>query len=271
MKRICFLLKSMPDKYLCAGFFVRMKLHGVDVEYSSLKEVPAIKPDTLYVTDSKEQFDILRGLSIEALVYAHCNDDLDMFPDSSYFVMDAEHTEFLYFKRVYERINNIPWEMVNTKRLLLRETTEEDVDEFVKLYSNPKMTEFIEKLYPDVEEEKKYAAEYREKVYAVQGFGIWTVVRKSDGKIIGRAGLTAREGFDELEIGFAIGVDYWNKGYGTEAVRGILDFAKKNNMGRINALVMQGNDTSKRLLAREGFSKISETNMNNVLYEVWQR
>ena len=161
--------------------------------------------------------------------------------------------------------------MIKTKRLLLRETIEADVDEFVKIYSNPEMTKYTEPLYSDPEEERKYVREYQEKVYKIQGFGIWTVIRRKDNKIIGRAGLTAREGFDDYEIGFAIGCDYQRKGYGCEAVKAILSFAKKNELGEINALVMPGNEASKALLSKVGFSKVSETVLGNTEYEVWHR
>ena len=55
------------------------------------------------------------------------------------------------------------------------------------------------------------------------GFGVWTLVRKEDGAIIGRAGYSVRSGFDDVELGFLVGMDYQRQGYATEALSCVLD------------------------------------------------
>lgn len=270
MKRVVFLLKRIPDFSKRMGLILRMMIHGVTVSYEELHTIENLDDDTLYITDDKGSFDSVKALGAMALVYIHTEAEMDEYEGAKFFVMDAENTEYDYFDKIYRRIHNLPWEMVDTYRLILRETTESDIDAFYEMYKDPRMTEYMEPLYQDREEELKYIKEYREKVYETQGFGIWTVVRKRDNKVIGRAGLTAREGFDELEVGFAIGCEYQREGYGSEAVRGVLSFARDNKLGKINALVMPGNTASKGLLKKEGFKKISETRISSVLYEVWQ-
>ena len=229
MKRILFLTKKKYAgliKRFC--FILRMLFKGTKVSYKEARpgELVSLKENTLYITDDKETFDRIKSLGSEAIVLIDKEEKMETFKEATFFLMDAEATEHVYYERLYKRIKDEPWVMIKTKRLILRETVEADVDEFVKMYSNPEMTRYTEPLYSDPEEERKYVAEYREKVYKIQGFGIWTVIRKSDNKVIGRAGLTAREGFDDYEIGFAIGCDYQRKGYGFEAVKAILSFAK---------------------------------------------
>jgi len=270
MKRILFLLTEVPDTKTKVGFILRMRLRGVLVFFAAIGTKIPEDEETLLVTDSEEEYERIKSEGKGVLIYIRNEEELDYYQGARFFVMDVFETEYEYFERVYRRIHGIPWDIANTKRLLLRETTVEDVDAFVMLYKDPQMTRYMEPLYEDVEEERKYAREYIEKVYEVQGFGIWTVVRKRDGQVIGRAGLTAREGFAELEIGFAIGTPYQRQGYGREAVRAVLSFAGAQNFGRINALVMQGNIASENLLSKEGFKKLNETMLNGVRYNVWQ-
>jgi len=270
MKRIVFLLKTTEQKKKRMGFSLRMLLHGVKVSYLTEIEPSVVSEGTLCVVTDASFYSKIRELDTDALVCIEEPGQMDDFEGAKYFIMDPFMAEYSYYEKVYKRIRDIPWNVLSTKRLLIRETTEDDVDEFAKMYKNPEMTRYMEDLYSDIEEEKKYAREYRDRVYATQGFGIWTVVRKSDGKVIGRAGLTAREGFDELEIGFAIGCDYQRNGYATEAIRAILKYAAKNEMGLINALVMPGNEASICLLKKEGFVKVTDTKLNGTDYQVWR-
>ena len=64
---------------------------------------------------------------------------------------------------------------------MIRETVPGDVDAFYQIYSHPAITEYMEGLYPDVEEERQYVRDYIEKVYTFFGFGVWTVVERESG------------------------------------------------------------------------------------------
>ncbi len=272
MKRIVFLTNLLTDNLRArVRFIVRMLIKGILVLYVSPDSVTKLEKNTLYVVDSLSSYKKIKGLGGEALVYIKYETEMDSYPEAKYFVLDAEDTELEYFDRVYKRTVGEPWIIAETERLILRETIESDIDAFYEMYQNPLMTLYTEGLYKDKEEEKRYLMEYREKVYAPQGFGVWTVLRKSDGRVIGRAGLSAREGFDNYEIGFAIGCDYQRQGYAKEAVRAILEFANSKELGPINALVMKDNVASKGLLMSTGFEKNSETVLDKVAYEVWVR
>ena len=270
MKRIVFLLKSIEDIRKRGHFVAGMLIKGVGVYFEDIESLRSFPEGTLYVTDSRRSFDKLKERGIEALVYIREIGEMDEYKDARYFALDVFDTELDYFQKVYKRIHEIPWEPVSTKRLVLRETTVKDVDDFYEMYKDKRMTLYMEDLYEDIEEERKYAIEYRDKVYYTQGFGIWTVVRKSDGTIIGRAGLTAREGFSEYEVGFAIGTKYQGQGYGIEAVMGVMKYAKENDLGDLIALVMEGNERSEKLLKKAGFEPGEKTTLNGTEYVVWR-
>ena len=162
----------------------------------------------LHLTDDERKARELKETGEAVLVCLHPGNREQDFSGFLFAVEDPEELEPEYIERVYRRLKGLPWNILWTKRCLIRETVPDDVDAFYQIYSHPSITEYMEGLYPDVEEEKQYVREYMEKVYTFFGFGVWTVVEQATGAVIGRAGLSYREGFEEPELGFIIGVPW---------------------------------------------------------------
>lgn len=59
----------------------------------------------------------------------------------------------------------------------------------------------------------------------VLGFGVFSVIRKSDGQWIGRVGPLHPEGWPGDEIGWTLARDAWGHGYATEAATAAIDWA----------------------------------------------
>ncbi|EIM06827.1 GNAT family acetyltransferase [Planococcus antarcticus DSM 14505] len=58
------------------------------------------------------------------------------------------------------------------------------------------------------------------------GWGSWLVLRKSDDVILGDAGFKGKPNAKrEVEIGYGFLESFWRRGYGTEAVGGLIDWA----------------------------------------------
>lgn len=160
----------------------------------------------------------------------------------------------IYLERVYRRYRSLPWQILETERCILRETTEADVDAFYRIYAEPSVTAFMENLFSDREEELRYMADYREKVYALYGFGIWSIILKETDEIIGRAGLDMRRGFAEPELGFVIGVPWQRQGLAEEVCRAVLRYGEEElGFTKVQALTEQENTASLALLKKLGF------------------
>ena len=169
-------------------------------------------------------------------------------------------TDFLV--KMYERHNHIPWTILSTDRLLLREITVSDVDRLYEIYSEPSITEYTENLFDDKQEEIEYTKDYIKNVYEFAGYGMWLVIEKATGLIIGRAGLSNREGFDDAELGYIIEKDKQRMGYAYEICQGIINYAKNELlMNSINCFIKPGNVASKGLVNKLGF-KLEETVMD---------
>lgn len=136
-----------------------------------------------------------------------------------------EEVDDIFLLRIWQRYHGIPWTILETKRCLVREFEMKDLDDLFELYEHPKMTEYMEGLYP-YEEEKEYQRTYIEYMYRFFGYGMWLVFEKTTGKLIGRAGIEHREELDgELELGYAIHPNYQRRGYATEVCNAIIDYA----------------------------------------------
>ncbi len=190
-------------------------------------------------------------------------------PDfAKYVITDLGETDDMFFEKVYQRYMNIPWTVAETKRCIIRETTEDDVDDFYEIYLAPGMTDYTEGLYEDKEEERKYISQYREKVYGFYGFGVWTIVDKESKRVIGRAGLSMREGFEDVELGYVIAKHMQNKGYAYEVCREILDIACKDlEFDKVNAFTLAENKASVLLLNKLNFKRVGEASINGVNHE----
>lgn len=208
----------------------------------------------LYVTDDAGTAQVLRKEGKAVLIYLHQGNTEQDFSHFLFAVEDPEDLEEEYVERVYRRLKGLPWKIVETQRCIIRETVSEDVEEFYHIYSNPAITRYMDGLYPDKEQEKAYIREYIEKVYTFYGFGVWTVVEKESGAIIGRAGISYREGFEDPELGFIIGVPWQRMGYAREACRAVLEYAwNALDFDCVQALVEPGNTPSLRLCEELGF------------------
>ncbi len=220
---------------------------------------PAEEPeDALYITDDEEIYRVLQGQGFYVLPCRHAGNREADFAGAPYVIEQIEELGCGEIDMAYRRLAGLPWEILTTKRCIVRETTEEDADSFYRIYAEPEITGYMENLYADREEELAYLREYREKVYAFYGYGMWTVLLK-DGTVIGRAGISWREGYDVPELGFVIGVPWQRQGYAYEVCTAILGYAAGElGMTQVQALVMKGNEKSLALCIKLGFRETGE-------------
>lgn len=221
------------------------------------------------VTDSIERCLEAKKRGIPYLLYLHDGNREESFEEIPFGITALEGIDIYYLDKVYRRFRNLPWIILETERCMVRELTEDDLDQLYEIYRDPAMVLYTEGLYEDREKERAYIRDYREKVYGFYGYGVWAVILKETGRLIGRAGLSGREGFDTPELGYAIGVAYQKKGYGTEVCKAILDYAVSElGFEKIRVLFAKENQASLALCRKLGFQKDRETETEGVM--MWQ-
>ena len=107
----------------------------------------------LYLTDDAGTARGLREAGEAVLIYLHPGNRDQDFSGFLFAVEDPEELEPEYIERAYRRLKGLPWNILRTARCLIRETIPEDVESFYQIYSHPAITEYMEGLYPEVEEE----------------------------------------------------------------------------------------------------------------------
>lgn len=183
-----------------------------------------------------------------------------------------EEVDFNFLKRIWQRHHHIPWTILETKRLIVRELTLDDMDALFELYSYEGMTDYMEGLYP-YEEEYAYQKAYIESMYGFFGYGMWLVFEKESGKLVGRAGVEHREALDgELELGYAIGTPWQGRGYATEVCEAIVEYVREELFFEgIVSLVEPENKASVHLLEKLDFSIEMELDLDDIHYKKYKK
>ena len=252
-------------EYIISQGFESEVLSGGDSSFDNYEEKGLQR--TLVACDRAEDAEILTGKGFYVIGIIHEKNPQEKFKGLKFIFSDIEEVEMDSFVKAYQRYAGEPWEVIRTDRLIIRETTLDDVDEFYRIYKDPEMTRYMEGLFENPEDEKRYQKDYIEKVYGLMGFGVWTLVRASDNTIIGRAGYSIRNGFDEIELGFLIGKEYQKQGYAYEACRAILDYGRDVlQLDHVQTLVKKENEVSIHLCKKLGFVETDEVEVEENIY-----
>jgi diacylglycerol kinase (ATP) len=94
------------------------------------------------------------------------------------------------------------------------------------------------------------------------GHGLWAMVLKANGELIGDCGLVVQEvdNTDEIEIGYHLRRDHWNQGFATEAARACRDFAFAHlSANRLISPIRPENLRSRRVAEKNGMTMWKES------------
>jgi RimJ/RimL family protein N-acetyltransferase len=195
--------------------------------------------------------------AVNNIPYIVCLNDenkLMSFPNGAYCVESLDDIDDEYLERIYRRFRGIPWDIIETERLLIREITVLDVPRLYELYEDESITRYMEPLFPQMERELEYTRNYIENVYKFYGYGMWVIVEKKSNLVVGRVGLEYKEGFEGLELGFMLGVKYQHMGYAYEACSAVLSYGETELFQReFCAYVDENNVSSINLCKKLGF------------------
>src|SRR5258708_31025268 len=139
--------------------------------------------------------------------------------------------------------------MIETPRLLLRPMQPLDVDALLHIFADPKvMASFGEPPFDRPQMERWVQRNIDHQIQF--GYGLFSVILKSDGVLIGNCGLERQAvgGVLEAELGYDFRSEYWNQGFATEAAIAVRDYAFNNlELLRLISLIRGGNDASRRV------------------------
>lgn len=173
--------------------------------------------------------------------------------------------------------------MIETERLLLRKPTLDDADGAYEIISDPEVMRFIgQGRTGDRRVARGAVARWIER-WDANGFGHFAVVRKSDGRFVGRAGLLVWDAATwqtsdmraaeqpVVELGWALGRAYWGHGYATEAALAVRAWAAEEHaLGPLISIINRENVRSIRVAERLGAVRETEIEIDNGIADVWR-
>jgi ribosomal-protein-alanine N-acetyltransferase len=155
------------------------------------------------------------------------------------------------------QLNFSPFPILESKRLQFRKLTPKDAPEILLLRGNPETMKYIPRpLIIDIEGALAHIKMINDKIDENIDIN-WAVIEKGSDKCIGIMGFyrTQPEHF-RTELGYMIAPEHWGKGYVTEAVTVLLDFAFNSlQFHTIEAVIDSRHIASERVLQKVGFVK----------------
>lgn len=199
----------------------------------------------VYITDRPDAVRAAAGEDACILLYLTEENKGKIWEDIPYAAEELEGLDGDFLEKVYQRHVKEPWEILQTRRLIVREMTEKDLDALYRIYDQPGIGVLMDGLSEDREEERAYIKAYIERAYPFYGFGLWMIAERESGRCVGRAGFFMREGFGEPELGFIIAREEQRKGYCFEVCSALLEYGfRELEFEQIQALVAEGNAAS---------------------------
>lgn len=146
---------------------------------------------------------------------------------------------------------------ITTSRLALRALTADDVDDFFAVYSNVEVMRYWSTPpLPNKEAATDLINEIHEG-FRNQQFLKWGIALRSNDKVIGSVTLFHPDfTHRRVELGYALGREFWRQGYMKESLAALLKYAFDDlNFHRIEADVDPRNGASIGILERLGFQR----------------
>ena len=148
---------------------------------------------------------------------------------------------------------------LETERLILREMKLDDFDALYEILSDTETMQHYPKPL-DEQQVRNWVLRNIER-YEIFGFGLWAVVLKETGEVIGDCGITMQNIGSKIkpEIGYHIHKKYWNRGLATEAAKKCRDYAFENTpFNVIYSYMKYTNIGSYSVAIKNGMQKVDE-------------
>ena len=152
------------------------------------------------------------------------------------------------------------------ERVALRPPVLADLGGFARLFADPEVMRYVAYGRPLTASEVEEWLGRMISRFEADGFGQFALTRRSDGALIGRAGLLPHDPVTwrggalselgpqaEIELGWMLARDFWGHGYATEAAVIVRDWAwNELGLSRLISIIQVGNEPSVRLAVRLG-------------------
>jgi ribosomal-protein-alanine N-acetyltransferase len=154
---------------------------------------------------------------------------------------------------------DLSFPQIETARLLLRPPLVDDAEVLSTIWSDPEVTKFIPIILFRTRDEIKEFIPVTLERWEERGFGMFSVMTKKDGAMIGYCGLQFLNGSNEVEIYYGFSKEAWDNGFATEAARAVLRFGfEEVKLEHIAGVTQPENAASQKVLEKIGLERHAE-------------
>ena len=256
MKSVYFLLKDPKE---ASGLAEKLRESGIKTklrDYGGAEDILQTDRDDLplIVTDSGAAAAWCLKSKIPCLGYE--NNEEVRFQGLPMVIQGFDEIDADFLAIVYNRSMGIPVVIAQTERLIIRELAVSDLDTIYDLYSQPGACSYMPGLDSDREREREKLAAYIRNMYPLYEYGLWALIDKHSGRMIGQAGLENKEyrGNCVVELGYMVDREYQRRGLAYEACSEIICYAREVlGLEEIYAFIDPENTASLRLAEKMSF------------------
>jgi len=154
--------------------------------------------------------------------------------------------------------------LVETTRLQMRRMTYDDVAALLTVFGDAEVMRFYTAPF-DGQRMQEWVA-WNQRSYTNCGHGLWALILRDTGELIGDCGLVNQvvEDVQEVEIGYHIRRDLWRQGFATEAALACRDYGfNKLGCKRLVSLIHPQNAASRRVAEKVGMVLCKESLWHN--------
>lgn len=245
--------------------------YHIKIEEKELSEVKEEKDGILAITDQLPDVAYAKENNIAVIFYEKPGTKssatgVDMIVQG-FGELDVE-----YLQLIYMRHHGLPWIIAKTDRICIRESMEGDLTAFRQLYQEKGMLDYLPNPEFEGEEGRENFRHYIRSMYRFYNYGIWTVLERKSGAIIGRVGIENGEyqGESVLELGYLIGERWRRQGFAREAVSMAERFAAEVlQADSLYAFIHPQNKPSLAFIKAIGYEKLEQPLEDGVL--AWRK
>ena len=149
---------------------------------------------------------------------------------------------------------------IETQRFFLREMVPSDYPALCKIMQDDTVMYAYEGAFDDRETKAWLNEQFTR--YEQLGFGLWAVILKKTGAMIGQCGLTLQNWKNErvLEIGYLFQKEFWHQGYAIEAARACKAYAFQTLQAKeVFSIIRDANLASQNVARRNGMEIVDST------------
>jgi ribosomal-protein-alanine N-acetyltransferase len=156
---------------------------------------------------------------------------------------------------------------IETARLWLKPYTEDDLEELSVILSNPEVMKYSPRGPIPKEKVKQVTQEILEffiQHWKQHRFGVWAVVGKLTGKLLGHCGLNFLPNSPEVEVLYRLDQGYWNQSIATEATKASLRYGfEEVKLDKIVAITAPEHLASRRVMEKAGLKYEKDAHFYN--------